>query len=157
MSRPFKSGSAYDVHPDSMEAPVEYVPPAATLAALEEVCLNVVSPQQISKDQESCPEVANHKKGLMPKGVKMAEIEISGAKIYCEISNPLNPRPLLPESQRSLVVNLMHHQDHPSARETIRRVSAEYYWPCLKKNVEAFVRFRLFCTLCKYSREFQFT
>ena len=81
----------------------------------------------------------------------MQEIEISGSKIYCEVSNPQNPRPLLPEAHRSLVVNLMHHQDHPSARETVRRVSAEYYWPCLKKNVEAFVRTCHPCQVAKQS------
>ena len=45
----------------------------------------------------------------------------------------------------------MHHQDHPSSKETVRRVSAEYYWPCLRKNVEAFVRTCHPCQVAKQS------
>ena len=70
----------------------------------------------------------------------MQDLMISGHKIYCEVSNPSNPRPLIPEGQRSLILNLLHHQDHPSARETLRRASTDYYWPCMRKNVENFVR-----------------
>ena len=128
-----------------------YQSPDATIAALEEVCLNVVSPQSIADAQKSCPEVDNHRKGLMPKSIKMQDIEISGVNLYCEISDPTNPRPLLPEQHRSLVLNLLHHQDHPSARETLRRVSAEYYWPCVRKNVEAFVRTCHPCQVAKQS------
>ena len=161
MSRPFNSsGSAYQVLPESpgcpeysppQADPPDYIAPEATLAALEEVCLNVVSPQSIADAQRSCPEVANHKKGLMPKGTKMQDIKISGVDLYCEVSNPSNPRPLLPELHRSLVLNLLHHQDHPSAKETLRRVSAEYYWPCVRKNVEAFVRTCHPCQVAKQS------
>ena len=151
MSRPFKpSGSAYQVQPDIPDAP-EYAPPEATLAALEEVCMNVVSPASIAEEQKSCPEVANHRKGLMPKGTTMQDIVISGISLYCEVSDPANPRPLLPEGHRALVLNLLHHQDHPSAKETLRRVSSEYYWPCLRKNVEAFVRTCHPCQVAKQS------
>ena len=151
MSRPFKpSGSAYQVQPDIPDAP-EYAPPEATLAALEEVCMNVVSPASIAEEQKSCPEVANHRKGLMPKGTTMQDIVISGISLYCEVSDPANPRPLLPEGHRALVLNLLHHQDHPSAKETLRRVASEYYWPCLRKNVEAFVRTCHPCQVVKQS------
>ena len=70
----------------------------------------------------------------------MEEVTVSGHKLYCEVSQPQNPRPLLPQQHRDLVLNLLHHQDHPSARETARRVSGDYYWPRMKTDIEDFVR-----------------
>ena len=87
----------------------------------------------------------------MPKGVNMEDVMVNGYSLYCEVSNKNKPRPLLPESHRSLVLNLLHHQDHPSAKETLRRTSSEYYWPCLRKNVESFVRTCHPCQVAKQS------
>ena len=70
----------------------------------------------------------------------MGHVEVGGTRLYCELSQVNNPRPLVPKSLRNLVVNLFHHQDHPSARESIRRIAAEYYWPCLKNDVNYFVK-----------------
>ena len=81
----------------------------------------------------------------------MDDVEISGYKLYCEVSQPQNPRPLLPEEQRSLVLNLLHHQDHPSAKETLRRTSTDYYWPHMREEVESFVRTCHPCQVAKQS------
>ena len=53
----------------------------------------------------------------------MAEVDISGSKVYCEVSIPGKPRPLVPTEMRSLILNLLHHQDHPGEKETVRRVA----------------------------------
>ena len=37
--------------------------------------------------------------------------------------------PLVPVQHRSLILDLFHHQDHPSAKETLRRTAEKYYWP----------------------------
>ena len=58
LSRPFKVPKAYQM-PDE---DIEYLPPSATLAALEEVALNIVSPSSIADAQESCPDVKDHPK-----------------------------------------------------------------------------------------------
>ena len=79
LSRPSQAYQVQQESPESLEySPPEYIAPEATIAALEEVCLNVVSPQDIAKAQEECPDVKNHRRGLMPKGVIMKDIEISG-------------------------------------------------------------------------------
>ena len=41
----------------------KYIPPEATLAALEVVALNAVSPAAIAEAQSKCPEVKSHKQG----------------------------------------------------------------------------------------------
>ena len=82
----------------------------------------------------------------------MGESVFSGYKLYCKVSNNNKPRPLIPESERSVIVNLLHHQDHPSAKETLRRVAAEYYWPHQRQDIESFVRTCHPCQLAKQSR-----
>ena len=72
--------------------------------------------------------------------------------LYCEVSDKDNPRPLLPKQQRDTVVNLLHHADHPSAKETVRRVAQDYYWPGLRKDIENFVRTCHPCQLAKQAR-----
>ena len=78
----------------------DYVSPAQTMAALEAVALNTISPESIAEGQKICKDVKAHKQGLVPKGVVMEEREILGVPLYCEVSQPLNPRPLLPEALR---------------------------------------------------------
>ena len=43
-----------------------YVAPELTLAALEQVALQILSPETIAESQKSCPDVAAHKAGQMP-------------------------------------------------------------------------------------------
>ena len=81
----------------------------------------------------------------------MGEEIVSGVPLYCEISQVGNPRPLLPKDQRSLVLNLLHHLDHPGQRETLRRASASYYWPDIRKDVEGFVKSCHPCQVAKQS------
>ena len=134
LSRPFGlAETAYRADPE--ESP-SYVPPEVTLAALEEVALNVVDPEKIASAQKSCPDVRNHKEGNKPKGVIMGDVTYSGVSLYCEVSDGNNPRPLVPKESRSLLLNLLHHQDHPSERETLRRVASSYYWPTYKGDLE---------------------
>ena len=80
----------------------------------------------------------------------MKEVSISGVPLYCEVSMPENPRPLVPLELRDLVINLLHHQDHPGQKESLRRVSKDYYWPSLRRNVEDFVKT---CHPCQSTRQ----
>ena len=131
---------------------VKYVPPELTLAALEEVALHTLSPASLAADQATCPTVKDHKMGRMPKNVKMGHVQMSDVILYCEVSDPKNPRPLVPANQRTLVANLLHHADHAGQKEMVRRVSKDYYWPGLRKDVSAFVKSCHPCQLAKQSR-----
>ena len=91
----------------------------------------------------------------MPKNVVVGDVVMSGVKVFCEISNPLNPRPVVPISQRNLIVNLLHHGDHPSSKETIKRAAADYYWPAMSKDITAFVRSCHPCQIAKQSSTVQ--
>ena len=134
------------------ESAPKYVPPHLTIAALEQVALQMLSPEVIKAEQERCPDVEAHKRGNMPKNVVTADVEIMGNVLYCEVSNPQNPRPLLPSNLRSTVVNLLHHSDHPNYKETTRRVATDYYWPGLRKDIKNFVLTCHPCQLAKQSK-----
>ena len=153
LSRPFpwaKNHTLVQTVDDLLDAP-DYVAPAQTMAALEAVALHTISPESIAEGQKSCKDVKAHKDGLVPKGVLMEERDILGVPLYCEVSDPHNPRPLLPSALRSTVLNLLHHQDHPGQKETLRRASTNYYWPCIRANVESFVKTCHPCQLAKQS------
>ena len=131
---------------------IKYVPPEQTIAALQAVALNFLDPKLLAESQTQCPDVIAHRAGNMPKNVAVAEVENwSGVKLFCEVSDPHNPRPLVPQVHRDLVINLLHHADHPGQKETLRRVSSEYYWPKLRKNVHDFVKTCKPCNLAKQS------
>ena len=126
-----------------------YVSPEETLAGLEEVALHTLNPQSIAEAQASCPDVNAHLQGNMPKNVKIGHVDFSGFKLVCETSDKSNPRPMLPASLRSLVLNLLHHSDHAGVKETTRRAATEYYWPGLRKDAKSFARTCHPCQLAK--------
>ena len=130
---------------------VQYVSPEATLAALENVALETLNPAALAAEQLTDPDCLSHKAGVMPKNVVMGTVRMSGVDLYCEISDPNNPRPLVPISQRNLVLNLLHHGDHPGQKEQVRRVSSNYYWPKLRANVKEFSRSCHACQVAKQS------
>ena len=95
--------------------------PELTLAALEEVALHVLNPAELAKEQELCPQVLAHRKGQLPANVEVGFVNMSGVNIFCEISDIQNPRPMVPNTLRNLVCNLLHHADHPGRKESLRR------------------------------------
>ena len=67
--------------------PPKYISPEVTLAALEQVALQILSPESIHTEQESCPDVMAHRQGNMPRNVKVADVEMLGTTLFCEISD----------------------------------------------------------------------
>ena len=77
---------------------------------------------------------------------------MAGVDLVCETSDPDNPRPMIPEKHRSLVLNLFHHTDHAGQKEIVRRTAKEYYWPKMRHDIQEFVRSCHPCQLAKQSR-----
>ena len=141
----FKNDKAEEIN-------IKYVPPEQTLAALQAVALHFLSPAELAEAQAQCPDVIAHRAGQLPRSVQVGDVELSGVKLFCETSDPNNPRPMVPRVHRNLVINLLHHADHPGQKESLRRVASEYYWPKLRKNVADFVKTCKPCNLAKQSR-----
>ena len=138
--------------PQSGVESVGYISPEETIAALENIALQTLNPVSLAADQITDEDVIAHKAGHKPKNVIVDTVRMSGVDIFCEVSDPNNPRPLAPAKQRSLVINLLHHGDHPGEKETVRRVASSYYWPKLRANVKGFVRTCHPCQVAKQSR-----
>ena len=69
---------------------------------------------------------------------------ISDLEIFCEVSSR-QARPYVPVELRPQVVTALHAMDHLGEKATLTRVSGEYYWPSLKKDVENYVKK---CNIC---------
>ena len=80
---------------------IKYVPPEETLAALEEVSINILSPDSIAEAHKNCPEVQAHRDGKGPKGVVVDDVVMGNVSLLCEVSDVRNPRPVVPVGQRS--------------------------------------------------------
>ena len=59
---------------------------------------------------------------------------------------------MIPAGSRDLVLNLLHHADHPGIKETTRRAARQYYWPKMRQNTADFVRSCHPCQIAKQSR-----
>ena len=89
--------------------------------------------------------MAKHLKGNLPKFVKMGYHKlISGPNLYCELSGP-KPRPLLPASLRSKVMEAFHSIDHCGQKALLQRTASEYYWPRQSSDVRDFKRLCHWC------------
>ena len=130
----------------------QYVQPLDTIAALQGLSLTELSLPELAKAQQACPDVKQHRLGRLPKNVCMADVDIAGSSLYCEISDPTKPRPLVPVQKRNIIVNLIHHLDHPGIKESTRRVAADYYWPALRQDVKQFCRT---CHACQAGKQGQ--
>ena len=102
--------------------------------------LQTLSPKALADGQALCEEVKSHKIGRCPKSVKMAFHEIDGINLFCEMSNPDQPRPMVPKDVRPIIMQSFHALGHPNSKETKRRIAELYYWPRLKTEVEKFVK-----------------
>ena len=153
LSRPVDCpiGKEYDVIENQL-AEIKYVPPEATLAALQHVAMETLNPADLAEAQKTDSDCISHQKGHLPKKVKVATVRMTGVDLLCEVSNPDNPRPIIPKSHRDLIANLFHHGDHPGIKESLRRCSREYYWPSLKKDITNFVKSCHPCQQAKQSR-----
>ena len=136
----------------SKNKPIKYIPPEETLAAIEAVALQTLSPELIARDQSDDVQVKAHLKGQLPANVIVSKVRMCGVDLICETSDPDNPRPMIPEKHRSLVLNLFHHGDHAGQKEILRRTASEYYWPKMRQDIKNFVRSCHPCQLAKQSR-----
>ena len=95
--------------------------------------------KNIAEAQESCSETQAAKNNKHKNTAKFAEVDFSGVKVMCELSAN-KPRPILPEKLRSYFIKTLHSIGHPSIKETVHRVSSNYYWNKLSNEVTKFVQ-----------------
>lgn len=115
------------------------------VAAVQVAALEMVNHRALAKDQQTCPDVRDHRAGKCPKSVVMQEVEFSpGVRLLCEMTET-RARPLVPKPWRDLVIRMFHQLTHPGQKETLKGVAARYYWPTMRKDVSQYVTL---CTPC---------
>ena len=106
--------------------------------------------QAIAQAQQHCPEVATHRQGKHPTGLVMSDVELQPeVVIYCDVSNPEKPRPLLPKDMRLSIMQLLHDLAHPGKRESIKKIASRFYWPAMKTDIAQYVTNCIPCNRCK--------
>ena len=123
-----------------------------SLGAVEEaVHVQMITPHQIKKAQETCEEIIKFKAGNQPKNTKFRSVYFNGVELYCEDSSA-KPRPVIPASLRPLVLKIFHKVGHKGQKESVRRIAEEYYWDKMKAEIKRFVLQCLPCKLVKPSK-----
>ena len=107
-------------------------------AALEQLVIDSISPEEIAQAQLECEDVKNCKQGNHPVSLSFEDIVINGVPLLCEVTGK-KPKPFLPEKFRKCVMKSHHGGDHPGKAESVRRTASQYYWPNLKKEVDNMV------------------
>ena len=80
---------------------------------LNNVALNIVDNSKLMEAQQTCPDVAHHRKGLHPKTLNMVDFEFSpGVILYCDLSDGKKARPLVPQAFRKDIIRMFHCLNH---------------------------------------------
>ena len=105
--------------------------------ALSRHSVNILSPDidflTMARDQISeklAAEVADS--SLVLDWVSLGDPEV---KLLCNISQG-KARPMVPDSWRRRIFDLLHGSSHPSVRKTKKIISAKFVWPHIKKQFE---------------------
>ena len=157
MSRPSPSllgtanqSSHQEVTTDASSILADESQPLSSVAAID---LRTVDVHQLADAQATCPEVASHKSGLHPAGLLWANVEMEpDTWLYCEVSTPERPRPFVPKVHRETIMKIYHQLSHPGTKESIRKVSRQYYWPAMKSDISDFVTHCIECNRCKATK-----
>ena len=87
--------------------------------------LDLVSHEDLAKDQAHCPDVQKHREGKCPKSLSMTDVEFSpGVVVYCDVSDGKKSRPLAPAQWRRQIFNMYHQLNHPGQRQTVAKIEA---------------------------------
>ena len=120
----------------------------AEVATTETVSFQVLTLSALHDLQKNCKEIKLIKSGDQPKNTKFEMTTINDLEIFCEVSSR-QARPYVPVDLRPQVISSLHSMDHLGEKATLVRVSSEFYWPSLKKDVETYVKSAIFVVKSK--------
>ena len=136
--KPEHQGSAYlGGEPDELAV--------TEIASAEEIKFQLLSLDALRELQDLCPEIKRIKSGDKPKNTTFKTEVIDGKPVFCEMSSS-KARPYVPEPLRHQIIASLHNLDHLGQKSSKRRVSDEFYWPSMKKDIDLYVKC---CNPCK--------
>ena len=160
LSRPARVplGLAYTLPPPDNDAGDWDGPPTghniSAAAEKGQSLLFTVDPKDLALDQETCPDVARHRAGQHVTGLNVSKVEFApGVWLWADVSDGKKSRPIVPKKHREPLIKLFHCLSHPGQRETLKKVSARYYWPDIRKDVSNYVSNCHECLSCKPSKQ----
>lgn len=83
---------------------------------------------------------------------RLTEFRISEeSSILCDNSMP-SPRPFVPKSARTSIIDMLHKVSHPGIKTTSKLVKQRYFWPSMDNEIKEFVRNCRNCQQAKVHR-----
>lgn len=108
--------------------------------------LSLKTIQEAQEDDEELKDLIEN-----PSSLKLQQLDIEGAKIYCDITNNI-VRPYIPKTLRKIAFDVIHNVAHPSKRSTSRTLREKYVWPSIRKDALLWCRQCLSCQKAKIQR-----
>ena len=97
--------------------------------------------------QSSCSSIQSL---LKSKSLKIISVPFGNIEILCDVSTGV-PRPLVPESLRRKLFELIHSASHPGIRGSRRMISSRFVWPKMSNEIGSWARSCLQCQRNKIS------
>ena len=114
-----------------------YRPNLDSIAAVKE-SVDSITPFLIYEHQAKSEEVSQILQGKHSPRNKFKFISYKGQKLLCEVSQSI--RPFIPKSLIPSILKTFHSFDHAGQKECQFRISSNYFWPKLKKDVSYYVK-----------------
>ena len=101
--------------------------------------------------QSFLQQVARHRQ---PSAAHLQRVEVAqGVSLWCDVGQHGEKRRILvPSTWRKKVFELVHNVDHPGRKLSQEKVAALYFWPHMNKEVAAWAKQCVACSINKVSR-----
>ena len=102
----------------------------------------------LAAEQQVDPEMPAYRTSITNLRFEDVEIYPGGPVLLCDVSGK-QPRPVVPESFRRRIFEIMHGLSHPSIRRTVHLLTRHFVWHSIKKDVRQWAHA---CTACQSSK-----
>ena len=110
-----------------------------------------VNYDEVAAAQEADPETEAYRTAITNLRWENVSIGDSGRTVLCDVSTG-RPRPLIPQSFRRRIFNIIHGLSHPSGRATARLVKDKFVWHGINKDIKQWSRCCVVCQTSKVGR-----
>ena len=105
----------------------------------------------MAKTQKEDPETLAYRTSLTALQWQDIKLDNSDTTLLCDVSTG-RPRPLIPQTLRKNVFDLIHNLSHPSGRSTAKMLKEKFIWHSITKDAKAWARSCPECQQCKVNR-----
>ncbi|KAI5714485.1 hypothetical protein M8J77_000564 [Diaphorina citri] len=121
--------------------------PADALSRIETIVRKTVTAAQMAQAQSLDVELKNLLENPT-HSLYLCKMLVDNVHLYCDTSTGV-VRPYVSKELRSQVFHQFHDLAHPGGRASSRLISTKFVWPCMQRDIKAWVRQ---CHSCQQSK-----